>query len=1066
MKNLKRIFSLALAGTMLAGMLTVGASAAAFTDAEDIQHDEAVNVLVSLNVINGQDDGSFNPTGNVTRAQMAKMIAVTMNGGNDANTGTKTNPSFTDIKGHWAESYIEYCYDLGIISGRGNGIFDPEGKVTGLEATKMVLTAMGFDAAAYKLNGAQWAVRTDEVARTMTGQGWTVTDRAGNTTFISEPNMYEGLGNVVMAQNATRDTAAQLIWNGLQNRTRTVQPTTTGDGGVEWTYITNGTTLLNQRFNANVTTDTFVGNYYTGDCATKGEIQVGTYKFPSDFDIANIGEEVKVIWKDGARGTKGQLDSKDVIYGVFNTGASQVVTGTLADVKNCKNGKAQINIDGTNYDLNANYATNGNPLSNDIAVTVIVNYANQVTRTGDVLTANGAKTYATTNVISTADNAATTTDESDNSQLTKDLKKSTGDVIKAIIDPDDNTIHTIYVTTTKLAAVTAINSTKITMNNNVGAITVADNDVEDGLKKGDVVTVSTLYKARATDDDAYTIVKKAETVEGEVNGYKDKETVTVDSTKYNVYDGATFGLTSIPDENNIINSFDGSLNSYIGEDVVLYMVNGYVGAAIQTSKSANNYSLVTEVKNVAQAGSVFGALQLQVMDATGTKTIITVSEDSPAGDATSDYAVGDIVTYTVSGNEAEVTKEAAYVNTATGSYNDSTKTFNTVVTSSDCVLFVQTENVAVGDSVLMVSGAKYQAYNIRDLKTLSNQNSKTGATSVVKDGKVVAAFVNYAGDKTPPGATSSTVYGIISNVGGRVKDYFTYTVKSNGETYTVNSKDGSNILKKGMLVSFAQTSDDNYAAGEVTPITAGANAKVVYTKEADGNDALTFFGAVTQKDGRYVGVDQATLAMDDDVAIVYVDTKNDDSVAEGSIGAFDEVTGYANAVILTEQQNGVNVIIAVFVETSNEEDILSGKLSASADSIKDMADGMYTPIDRNFLNDASGNAQGTLNAAADLSKVRIFKFTADDVAKTYTLTVKSGNNEFYKEATASTLDDEEGHFFYVAFGDHAHVGGKDTETTNWTTGALPTGSYTWEIVASWNDGEAKTETVVSGSFSI
>ena len=36
MKNLKRIFSLALAGTMLAGMLTVGASAADFTDADSI----------------------------------------------------------------------------------------------------------------------------------------------------------------------------------------------------------------------------------------------------------------------------------------------------------------------------------------------------------------------------------------------------------------------------------------------------------------------------------------------------------------------------------------------------------------------------------------------------------------------------------------------------------------------------------------------------------------------------------------------------------------------------------------------------------------------------------------------------------------------------------------------------------------------------------------------------------------------------------------------------------------------------------------------------------------------
>ena len=51
MKNLKRIFSLALAGTMLAGMLTVGASAADFTDDEKIVNQNAVDTMVALNKI-------------------------------------------------------------------------------------------------------------------------------------------------------------------------------------------------------------------------------------------------------------------------------------------------------------------------------------------------------------------------------------------------------------------------------------------------------------------------------------------------------------------------------------------------------------------------------------------------------------------------------------------------------------------------------------------------------------------------------------------------------------------------------------------------------------------------------------------------------------------------------------------------------------------------------------------------------------------------------------------------------------------------------------------------------
>ena len=204
MNNLKRVLSLALSTVMLVGMMAMGASAAEFSDADDIQHDDAVNTLVALSVINGKDDGSFDPQGDVTRAEMAKMIAVAMNGGSDTNTGVKGTPSFTDIKGHWAESYIEYCYDLNIISGRGDGTFDPGANVTGLEATKMVLTALGYDATAYRLTGASWAVRTDELAK------------------AAKPDLYDELGNVVMATNATRDTAAQLIWNGLQNTTRRV----------------------------------------------------------------------------------------------------------------------------------------------------------------------------------------------------------------------------------------------------------------------------------------------------------------------------------------------------------------------------------------------------------------------------------------------------------------------------------------------------------------------------------------------------------------------------------------------------------------------------------------------------------------------------------------------------------------------------------------------------------------------------------------------------------------------------------------------------------------------------
>ena len=147
MRNLKRTLSLALASVMLVGMMSVGASAvnaSDFTDADEIVNKDAVSTMTALGIINGKEDGSyFDPTGNVTRAEMAKMLCVAINGGVDPVLGVKDTPTFTDIKGHWAESYIEYCAANGIIAGRGNNKFDPTGTVSATEAAKMLLGVLG-----------------------------------------------------------------------------------------------------------------------------------------------------------------------------------------------------------------------------------------------------------------------------------------------------------------------------------------------------------------------------------------------------------------------------------------------------------------------------------------------------------------------------------------------------------------------------------------------------------------------------------------------------------------------------------------------------------------------------------------------------------------------------------------------------------------------------------------------------------------------------------------------------------------------------------------------------------
>ena len=197
MRNLKRALSLALASIMVLSVMVIGAGAASyddFSDKDKIVNKEAVQMLVELGVINGKDDGSYDPTGIVTRAEMAKMICIVLNGGKDPNLGTTVTNSYTDTVDHWASGYIEYCTQLGIVAGDGTGKFNPNATVTGSEAAKMLLVAAGYQSAIAGFTGANWALAVN--------------------TRGSQKGLYNGL-NIVVDQGLTRDNAAQMVYNAL-----------------------------------------------------------------------------------------------------------------------------------------------------------------------------------------------------------------------------------------------------------------------------------------------------------------------------------------------------------------------------------------------------------------------------------------------------------------------------------------------------------------------------------------------------------------------------------------------------------------------------------------------------------------------------------------------------------------------------------------------------------------------------------------------------------------------------------------------------------------------------------
>ena len=124
--------------------LVLGSTAFTFgavpSDVSGTKYEDAVNVLMELDVISGYPDGSYKPAGIVTRGEMAKIIICAL-GLEDYAAGAS---SFKDMAGHWSDKYVAYAASLGIINGYPDGTFKPDNTVSYDEAAKMLVAALGY----------------------------------------------------------------------------------------------------------------------------------------------------------------------------------------------------------------------------------------------------------------------------------------------------------------------------------------------------------------------------------------------------------------------------------------------------------------------------------------------------------------------------------------------------------------------------------------------------------------------------------------------------------------------------------------------------------------------------------------------------------------------------------------------------------------------------------------------------------------------------------------------------------------------------------------------------------
>ena len=164
---MKKLLAMVLALVMTLS-LAVSANAA-FKDADKVSdtYEEAVAVLNGMGVFKGYEDGSFQPQGNITRAEVAAIVyRVYTADVKDAKASMyATYNKFSDMAGAgWAQGYIGYCANAALVKGYPNGTFQPSGKVTGYEVLAMILRAIGYDQN-NEFTGADWALHVAQTAQ-------------------------------------------------------------------------------------------------------------------------------------------------------------------------------------------------------------------------------------------------------------------------------------------------------------------------------------------------------------------------------------------------------------------------------------------------------------------------------------------------------------------------------------------------------------------------------------------------------------------------------------------------------------------------------------------------------------------------------------------------------------------------------------------------------------------------------------------------------------------------------------------------------------------------------------
>ena len=766
MRNLKRALSMALASVMVLGLTVVGAGAAGyqdFTDADEIQHTEAVSMITELGILAGLPDGSFGATQNIDRASFARLVCVVLNGGKEPILGNLTT-DFTDTQGNWAEAYIAFCVNRGIIAGRGDGTFGPSDNVTGSEAAKMLLVALGYNTEYEGIGGSTWEITTNSLA-----------NMAG---------LYEGLETINPSEPLTRDNAAQMIYNVLNANVVSYNWTFNTDGNTVAVQTGSDKTLLEDVFGVVIVEGVVTANEFaslgTNSSMDEGETRI----------VVTNHDDGQTNYTNGAQ-TFQVSTGEDVLGRSVALYVQPSTTASSSASRATVLGNVVVSSDNTVV----------TDLSSDTVDEVAED--NDLSLTGTTYTFNYDDPSDETDDAAAADKAAV------------DAIVGQG-VEKTLIDNDDDGVaEYVFVNRFDLGKVTRYST------DGDGAIVVRTTTSSDEYEAADVVGFDDV----ARNDYVLTAVmggklyvEVPETVTGTLELYRtdseDKVTrLTVDGTEYHVSNKANVYSDLAFDMADVDNSLDAEATFYLDR-------NGYIVGMGDVEETAYSYAFVLG----GAAGNSIDADRVKVALPDGTIDTYDLDDSGDYVDYSNDM-FGNVYRYSIN-SDGEIRLSTAYpinIELAAGEFENGragvTVDGETYYTTAN-TLFFYSDDEADAETGAYSDVDVYTGYNNApttegQMQVWRDSSNRIVAVTVVGGtGKIAAddsLFIYHLGNRNNDYVIADVVLAGSDEVteGVRVTldegvtpaedELYMYTVNSDGE-YVLTATNDEDVTEEGISV--------------------------------------------------------------------------------------------------------------------------------------------------------------------------------------------------------------------------------------------------------------------------